>query len=86
MHDFEFHAPASLDEALTLLSKHNDDAKIMAGGTSLTTLLKQSLIAPAHIISLHKITEINSIEVSDSTPLGSLAKASIAFGLAFRDH
>ncbi|HCH35600.1 MAG: hypothetical protein CL885_03965 [Dehalococcoidia bacterium] len=67
MHDFEFHAPASLDEALTLLSKHNDDAKIMAGGTSLTTLLKQSLIAPAHIISLHKITEINSIEVSGDT-------------------
>lgn len=67
MHDFEFHAPTSLDEALNLLSKHSDEAKIMAGGTSLTTLLKQSLIAPTHIISLHKLPNLNSIEFSEDT-------------------
>ena len=67
MHDFEFHAPTSLDEALHLLSTHSDEAKIMAGGTSLTTLLKQSLIAPTHIISLHKLPNLNSIEFSEDT-------------------
>lgn len=67
MHDFEFHAPTSLDEALNLLSTHSDEAKIMAGGTSLTTLLKQSLIAPTHIISLHKLPNLNSIEFSEDT-------------------
>ena len=65
MHDFQFHSPSSLAEALNLLSEHSDDAKILAGGTSLTTLLKQSLIAPSHIISLHKIPGLDSIETSD---------------------
>lgn len=65
MHDFAFHAPTTLDEALSLLSQHGDDAKIMAGGTSLTTLLKQSLIAPDHIISLHRIQGLDGIEASD---------------------
>ena len=65
MHDFAFHAPATLDEALELLAQHNGDAKVMGGGTSLTTLLKQSLIAPDHIISLHRIQGLDSIESAD---------------------
>ncbi|MBL76287.1 MAG: carbon monoxide dehydrogenase [Chloroflexi bacterium] len=65
MHDFHFHAPSSLKEALDLLSEHSDDSKILAGGTSLTTLLKQSLIAPSHIISLHRIPGLNSIDLTD---------------------
>lgn len=65
MHDFAFHAPATLDEALELLAQHDGDAKVMGGGTSLTTLLKQSLIAPDHIISLHRIQGLDSIESAD---------------------
>lgn len=74
MNDFAFHAPDTLDEALGLLARHGSDAKIMAGGTSLTTLLKQSLIAPSHIVSLHRIRECASIEASDGTiRIGGLA-------------
>ena len=67
MNDFTFHAPGTLDEALALLSQHNGDAKVMAGGTALTTLLKQSLIAPDHIVSLHRIQGLDSIEASNGT-------------------
>ena len=67
MNDFTFHAPDTLDEALALLSQHNGDAKVMAGGTALTTLLKQSLIAPDHIVSLHRIQGLDSIEASNGT-------------------
>ncbi len=74
MHDFAFHAPATLDEALDLLARHNGSAKVMGGGTSLTTLLKQSLIAPDHIVSLHRIQGLDSIEASDGTlRIGGLA-------------
>ena len=65
MHDFAFHAPATLDEALDLLAKHDGDAKLMGGGTSLTTLLKQSLIAPDHVVSLHRVAGLDGIEASD---------------------
>jgi carbon-monoxide dehydrogenase medium subunit len=61
MNDFEFHAPGTLTEAAEMLSQHGGDSKLMAGGTALTTLLKQSLVQPDHIISLHKITGIDSI-------------------------
>ena len=65
MHDFTFHAPDSLSGALELLAEHDGDAKLLAGGTSLTTLLKQSLIAPDHIVSLHRVPGLDSIEASN---------------------
>lgn len=65
MNDFHFHAPKTLDEALGLLGKHGGDAKLMAGGTSLTLLLKQSLVQPDHIVSLHRVAGANSIEAKD---------------------
>jgi carbon-monoxide dehydrogenase medium subunit len=36
---FEYFAPASLKEALELLSTYKDDAKILAGGQSLVPLM-----------------------------------------------
>ena len=65
MHDFTFHAPDSLAGALELLAEHDGDAKLLAGGTSLTTLLKQSLIAPDHVVSLHRVPGLDSIAVAD---------------------
>ena len=65
MHDFTFHAPDSLSGALELLAEHNGGAKLLAGGTSLTTLLKQSLIAPDHIVSLHRVPGLDSVEASN---------------------
>ncbi|MEE8447617.1 MAG: FAD binding domain-containing protein, partial [Gemmatimonadota bacterium] len=32
---FEYHAPRSVEEALTLLAEHGLDAKLLAGGQSL---------------------------------------------------
>ena len=67
MNDFHFHAPETMSEAVSLLKDHGDDAKVMAGGTSLTLLLKQSLVQPDHIISLHRVQEARSIEFADGT-------------------
>ncbi|MEK9658521.1 MAG: xanthine dehydrogenase family protein subunit M [Chloroflexota bacterium] len=55
MQDFAYHTPATLKEAAGLLAQHADSAKLASGGTSLAILLKQSLITPEHIISLHKV-------------------------------
>ena len=37
---FDYRAPTSVAEALTVLREHGDDAKVMAGGQSLIPLLK----------------------------------------------
>ena len=65
MNDFEFHAPTSLKDAAALLGQYDGDANLMSGGTALMLLLKQSLVQPDHIISLHRVPEGRSIEVSD---------------------
>jgi carbon-monoxide dehydrogenase medium subunit len=65
MNDFSFHAPESLNDALELLSKYDGDARVMSGGTALMLLLKQSLVNPDHIISLHRVPEARSIQVTD---------------------
>jgi len=36
---FDYYDPRSLDEALALLDRHSDDAKVLAGGQSLMPLL-----------------------------------------------
>jgi carbon-monoxide dehydrogenase medium subunit len=64
VNDFEFHAPTSLKDAAALLAQYDGDANVMSGGTALMLLLKQSLVQPDHIISLHRVPECRSIEVS----------------------
>ena len=60
---FEYSAPASVDEALKLLTGLDDpgDAKLLAGGQSLMPLLNLRLAAPAHVIDLNGIAELSAI-------------------------
>ena len=75
MNDFEFHTPGTIEEAAAALAQYNGDAKLMAGGTSLMLLLKQSLVQPDHIISLHRIGGLDTIEYIDGVlHIGGLAR------------
>jgi carbon-monoxide dehydrogenase medium subunit len=60
---FEYWAPASLDEAVELLSGFDDpgDAKVLAGGQSLVPLMNLRLAQPRHIVDLNGIEEMTSI-------------------------
>ena len=46
MHRFEYHAPASLAEAIALLDRYGDWARVIAGGTDLLTALKERWETP----------------------------------------
>src|SRR2546426_1104738 len=48
---FDYHAPASLDEALALLRRYGGDAKVLAGGQSLMPLLNFRLSRPAALVA-----------------------------------
>ena len=61
MIDFEFHSPASLDEAFELLDRYGDDGRLMAGGTGVVLQMKQRLSQPGHVIGLKKIPGLDSI-------------------------
>lgn len=62
MKNFEYFAPQSLVEAMNFLDKYGDQSKILAGGTDLVVKMKNSRVAPAVIIDVKKIPELNRLE------------------------
>src|ERR1051326_9142726 len=55
---FDYAAPATLDEALTLLAERADDAKILAGGHSLIPAMKLRLAQPALLIDIGRVPDL----------------------------
>jgi carbon-monoxide dehydrogenase medium subunit len=55
---FEYLSPTSLQEVLSLLSAHKDEAKVLAGGHSLLPMMKLRLVAPAYVIDLGRIPNL----------------------------
>jgi carbon-monoxide dehydrogenase medium subunit len=71
--DFEYFAPKTLDEALTLLDKYRDECKVIAGGQSLIILMKQGLVAPKYLIDIKRISELDYIKPGkDGLEIGAL--------------
>ncbi|HXJ64490.1 MAG TPA: xanthine dehydrogenase family protein subunit M [Actinomycetota bacterium] len=62
---FEYHRPDTLDEALSLLSAHADDGKVLAGGQSLIPLMKLRFAAPGHLIDINRISGLDGLEEAD---------------------
>jgi carbon-monoxide dehydrogenase medium subunit len=70
---FEYAAPTSLQEAISLLQQHGDDAKILAGGHSLLPLMKLRLAAPALLVDLARIPDLNYIrDNGDHVAIGAM--------------
>src|SRR6185369_15140762 len=68
---FEYHAPSTLQEALSLLGQYGDDAKVLAGSQSLVPLMKLRLAQPAHVVDLRKVD--GTLHVGAMTTHGALA-------------
>ncbi len=62
---FYYCAPHILDEALALLDQNSEDTKVLAGGQSFVPLLNMRLAAPAYIVDINHISELNYIEQED---------------------
>lgn len=56
--------PGSVAEAIEMLEKYGDDAKIMAGGIGIIAFMKERLTSTAYLISLKGIPELNEIQES----------------------
>ena len=58
---FDYIAPTALDEVLSLLSQHGDDAKVLAGGQSLIPLLKLRFAAPTILVDIGRVDGLEGI-------------------------
>jgi carbon-monoxide dehydrogenase medium subunit len=65
MTPFTYLEPGSVAEALELLAKYGDEAKLLAGGTGLVNLMKLNLVQPVVLIGLKSLTGLIGVRVLD---------------------
>ena len=71
---FDYHEPASIEEAVALLAEHGDDAVAMAGGTKIALDLKSGQSPHRHVVALRRVEGLRSVVVRNgSLWLGSMA-------------
>jgi carbon-monoxide dehydrogenase medium subunit len=58
---FDYHRPNTLDEAVGLLARHGDQAKVLSGGMSLLPMLKLRLASFAHLVDIGRIPGLDYI-------------------------
>jgi len=74
---FDYHAPATIDEAVALLERYGGDAKVLAGGQSLMPMLNFRLARPAALVDVNRIAALAYIREDDGT---------VAFGAMTRQR
>lgn len=67
--DFEYFAPKTVEEALTLLSQYNEESKVIAGGQSLLVLMRQGLVSPKYLIDIKGISALDFINLDKNEGL-----------------
>jgi carbon-monoxide dehydrogenase medium subunit len=66
--DFEYFAPKTVEEAVSLLSRYKD-AKIIAGGQSLLVIMKQGLLRPEYLIDIKGVSALDYVNYDESKGL-----------------
>ena len=58
---FEYERASSVDDAIALLERHGEDARLIAGGHSLLPLMKLRFAAPEVLVDINDLTELQRI-------------------------
>jgi len=72
---FDYHAPKTLDEAIALLGRFGDTAKILAGGQSLIPAMRFRLAAPETLVDISRIRDLAYVEErGDHLAIGAMTR------------
>ena len=69
MKDFEYFAPKTINDSLSLLSQYKGEAKIIAGGQSMLVIMRQGLLAPEYVVDIKGITPLDYITYDEKEGL-----------------
>jgi aerobic carbon-monoxide dehydrogenase medium subunit len=86
--EFDYFAPQTVEEALSLLAEHGDDAKILAGGQSLVPMMKLRIASPRYLIDVNRIGGLGGLRLEgDRLVIGALCRhAEIARSALVRER
>jgi len=72
---FDYVRAGSVDEAVSLLGRHGEDAKLLAGGHSLLPLMKLRVAAPAVLIDVGRLAELRYVrDAGDQVAIGAMTR------------
>jgi aerobic carbon-monoxide dehydrogenase medium subunit len=72
---FEYFAPTTVEEAVSILERYGDDAKVLAGGQSLIPLMKLRFAAPRALVDVNRIPGLDQLyEDNDMLNVGALVR------------
>jgi carbon-monoxide dehydrogenase medium subunit len=73
---FQYHAPGSVEETLSLLSEFgSQEGRVLAGGQSLVPAMALRLATPAHVIDINGVSELGSLSIKqDSLAIGACVR------------
>jgi carbon-monoxide dehydrogenase medium subunit len=72
---FEYACPATISEAVALLSNHSGEAKPLAGGQSLMPMMAFRIAQPSLLVDLRKLPGLKEIKIGpDGVRLGALVR------------
>ena len=70
---FDYVRAASVDQAVSTLADHGDDAKVLAGGQSLLPLMRLRLATPAVVVDVGRLADLHGVrEDGDVLVIGAL--------------
>ena len=70
---FDYHRPSDLAGVIALLTKHGDDARVMAGGHSLIPMMKLRMAEVPHLIDLQDVGGLSGISIDgDQIRIGAM--------------
>jgi carbon-monoxide dehydrogenase medium subunit len=72
---FEYERAMSLDDAVSRLVSHGEDAKLLAGGHSLLPLMKLRLAAPSLLVDIGRLPDLSYVRTDDGhVTIGALTR------------
>jgi carbon-monoxide dehydrogenase medium subunit len=72
---FEYFAPTTVEEAVSILERYGDDAKVLAGGQSLIPLMKLRFASPRVLVDINRIAGLDELyEDNDMLNIGALVR------------
>jgi aerobic carbon-monoxide dehydrogenase medium subunit len=71
---FQYSAPTTIDETVSLLAEIGDEGRVLAGGQSLLPMMKLRLAAPAHLVDINGVGGLSEITMNGDLHIGALVR------------
>ena len=71
---FKYATCETVEDAVSVLAEHGDEAKVLAGGQSLVPLMNLRLAAPAVLVDLNRVAALQGVSANGTVEIGAMTR------------